>query len=422
MDTDTVLFRFKFDQPFRAGRLLTLSCAPCMSIASEIQKPSAGEVGGGETPSILTQVQTRAADYFPEFNRQALQVRVLRESRRIYSSFHEFEVTDGNQAKKVVVKIPCLPVPGGAASDRLPAPQRPRLFGFVDPQEMAELEFNSLVAIQEHFRGLDDPRFGTIRPLELLRDPDAVVMEKHPGASLRLIHRTVRRLPISRRPTPFSPDKTTQHAGAWLREYHRIGSLPHTSDRMKTRREFLEALAAQTGYLIDRGENRTWLESLRSEMEGHARRSLDAEFKLATSHGDYAPRNLLIDPDNRVSVIDTLARWRTPIFEDVAMFLLGLRASAAQVVSMGAAYDLQSLRDLESQFLTYYFSGETVPLASVRMFEVLLLLDRWSAFTLRAQSAKRSGRKLYTSWRLITLRRFLTQYVRHTFRELDQLR
>lgn len=388
------------------------------SIATPVQTISTAFVGLGT--SIASRVAARASAYFPQLDRNSLKIQLVRESHRPYSAFYEFQLSDRARRYGVIIKIPSLPSPGdGSVAERV-EPCRPSLFGAVDSHRMAEFEFTSLVAIERHIEKIGDPRLGAIRPLELWRNPNSVVMEQNCGTSLRRFHAAVRRFRIGPAGIPFSPDEAIQNAGIWLREYHRLAPLPQTSDRIATRHDFLDALAAQIGYLIDQGAKRTFLCSVRAEMERHALRALPAQLELATSHGDYAPRNLLIGPRNRVTVLDTLARWRAPIYEDVASFLLALRAPAAQIVSFGMAYERTLLQDLEAQFLKQYFDDEQIPLVPIRLFEGLLLLDRWGAFVERAKRAT-GNRRVYACWRLATLRHFLFQYCRDTFRELDQL-
>lgn len=367
----------------------------------------------------MSRVAARAPTYFPKLDAQALRIHLIRETCRTYSAFYEFRVSDHARSHGIVVKIPYLASPGADSDGESIESQRPRLFGLVDPRQMAEFEFASLTAIQRHIERIGDPRLGAIRPLELLRNPNSVVMEQNSDAGFRLVHLAARRFAIRRIGIPFSPDEALGNAGRWLRAYHQLPPLPHTSDRMATRGEFIAAMAEQIGYLIDHGVNKAFLRSVRSETEKLALRALPDELDLATSHGDYAPRNLLVGRENQVTALDTLARWRAPRFEDVASFLVGLRAPGAQVVSAGLAYKRATLRRFESLFLKQYFAGGHVPLVAIRLFEGLLLLDRCSAFVHRAEAA-RGKRRLYATWRLATLRRFLFQYYRDLFRELEQ--
>ena len=56
---------------------------------------------------------------------------------------------------------------------------------------------------------------------------------------------------------------------------------------------------------------------------------LPADLPLGTSHGDYAPRNILVGAHGEVTVLDTLGRWRAPIYSDLGNFLFAIKAGRA---------------------------------------------------------------------------------------------
>lgn len=395
-------------------------------MAIGIHMPTQSAASGDVTTSLMQQLERHAPMYFPDLDVDTTTIRLVRASRRTYSAFYEFEAASSGGSRGIIVKIPFLPVQTADVAEvesslgARGGADRPRLFGMVNPRDMAQFEFAALTAIEHHIESLSDARLGTIRPLDFWQDPQAVVMEKNEDASLRLVHRAARRFGASRASIPYCPDAAIENAAVWLRGFHEMPGLAHTSDRMPTRAAFLEAMKQQVGHLIEQGEDADFLNSVQAFLEKQAHRRLPAELELATSHGDYAPRNLLIGRDNQVAVLDTLARWRAPRLEDVAMFLIGLRAPAAHVVSFGWAYQEAALRRFESHFLTHYFAGAAVPLEAVRLFEGLLLLDRLSAFLQRTRQAK-SSRRLYATWRLKTLRRFSYRQFRHMFHELDHI-
>jgi hypothetical protein len=99
---------------------------------------------------------------------------------------------------------------------------------------------------------------------------------------------------------------------------------------------------------------------------------------LGLGHGDFAMRNVLVD-HGRIVVMDTRARWRAPVFEDLAQMIVALRANRPQLLSQGALFDGHGLRRLENALLTGYFGGSTVPRLEINLFIVLVLLDLWSA-------------------------------------------
>ena len=61
-------------------------------------------------------------------------------------------------------------------------------------------------------------------------------------------------------------------------------------------------------------------------------------------------RNILIGPNARVTVLDTFAKWRTPIYEDIGYFLNDLKMSYPQVVSQGLAFSSDQLRPMNGHF------------------------------------------------------------------------
>jgi hypothetical protein len=48
-------------------------------------------------------------------------------------------------------------------------------------------------------------------------------------------------------------------------------------------------------------------------------------------------RNIMVGPGSRITAFDTGARWRVPVYEDVAYFLVKLESNRLQVFSRGLA-------------------------------------------------------------------------------------
>lgn len=90
-------------------------------------------------------------------------------------------------------------------------------------------------------------------------------------------------------------------------------------------------------------------------------------------------RNILIGPNARVTVLDTFAKWSTPIYEDIGYFLNDLKMSYPQVMTQGLAFSSKELGADEQAFLKGYFGQESIPYPAIRLYEVLALLDKWSS-------------------------------------------
>jgi aminoglycoside phosphotransferase (APT) family kinase protein len=109
------------------------------------------------------------------------------------------------------------------------------------------------------------------------------------------------------------------------------------------------------------------------------------------SHGDFAPRNILVDDAGRLAVIDLLARWQAPPYEDLAGFLVSLETSRVNTATRGLVFG-RAVERLEPAFLAGYFGSAPVPRRAIRLYELLLVLDKWSARASRAGSLGRVGR------------------------------
>jgi hypothetical protein len=121
---------------------------------------------------------------------------------------------------------------------------------------------------------------------------------------------------------------------------------------------------------------------------------LPERLPLAVGHGDYAPRNMFVSADARVTVFDPLPRWMVPRYEDVCRFMVSLRLLGVQVHTRGAAIDERRIEEHERQVLTGYLADDHSCLAQVRSYQLLILLDKWSALVAASQSGRSLNRRV----------------------------
>src|SRR4030095_6204969 len=185
-------------------------------------------------------------------------------------------------------------------------------------------------------------------------------------------------------------DAAFANAGGWLRAYH---SLAKEADAYYYKRaEFLEWLKGLTEYLGTKLGDHEFFESVSSRVTASALEELPEDLPLGLSHGDYAMRNILVGHEGRVTVLDTLARWRTAIFEDLGYFLANLKLTWPQVISQGLAYKQDLIIRYERAFLKGYFADDQLPIRAIRLYEIHAVLDKWSgtiAFLERGRELKR---------------------------------
>jgi hypothetical protein len=81
-----------------------------------------------------------------------------------------------------------------------------------------------------------------------------------------------------------------------------------------------------------------------------------------------------------VTVFDPLARWAVPTYEDLGRFLVNVRLMGLQVHTYGAGHSAAWVESLERDVVAgYRQEGGDAPEAALRCYELLLLLDKWSA-------------------------------------------
>jgi aminoglycoside phosphotransferase (APT) family kinase protein len=325
-----------------------------------------------------------AGAYFPDLGGESARVCLRREYPRAYSTLYEFEVVGAHGRHAVIVKLPA------AAGDPAWSPggrDRPRRATPLDPRRKSEAEFRALAMIHEAFTPLADPRFGTVAPLDFLHAHRALVMEKVAEPRLSALLLRGSRL---HRSAQGVAETALRNTGAWLATYHRLGGPARTRVRHGTRAEFEGYVSELTAYLSRYVRDRALLERVRTRVLAAAAEELPAELPMGMSHGDFAPRNVLVAPDGRVTVIDTLARWHAPVYDDIGEFLSALRAPKAQAYAQGRLLAPDVVAAWEDAFLGGYFGAAPRPMRALRLFEAQAALERLASVR-RASEARGGG-------------------------------
>jgi aminoglycoside phosphotransferase (APT) family kinase protein len=197
----------------------------------------------------------------------------------------------------------------------------------------------------------------------------------------RPLHRLLVRGSFGRAPE-LRPATLARRAGHWLRVLHDVPAEDRPV-RQGSRADLAEAFMAFGAYLARQGV----ATDLEPVVAAGVRAASELPDPLPTvvSHGDFAPRNILVDDAGRLAVIDLLARWQSPPYEDLAGFLVALHTSRANAATRGLLFG-RAVERLEPAFLGGYFGPAPVPRQAIRVYELLLLFDKWSARASRAGS------------------------------------
>jgi hypothetical protein len=353
----------------------------------------------------------RAGEYFADLDPGRITVRFLRARATTNSKLFEFQVTDGISSHNVVAKSPFSPrrlrkVLDGHGRMQV---EKPRLFPLAETQVKGLHEFRALSAIYDHFTRLNDPRFGAIRPLDVCGKPCSLMMEKADDPRLQVACRKVNR--IQHRFASTHLRSAMGNAGAWLRSFHELPLPPQTENCNTHRGDIIAAIEMFTDYLAKQTPYNQFFRELCQKLVQAADGLLPDTLPLGLTHRDFAPRNVLVSSEGRVTVFDTEGRWRAPVYADLAHFLVALKVSSAQIWSAGWYYDARTLAAFERDFLRGYFEETTAPTGAIRLFECLWVLEWWVALAHYRHKAK--GLRRAVRWgQLHFCSRYLKVYLR----------
>jgi hypothetical protein len=267
--------------------------------------------------------------------------------------------------------------PGGESGQW--AGTRPRLVSHPLPApEQVALEYSGLRAIHAMIAP-GDSRFRAVRPLDHIVAEDTLLMEYVAAPTLRRLFAQESRLsPRGLMSSRRTSDEVWRRVGSWLRVFQE--SMPATGlpARQATRDEVAERFRAYEEFFRGRPGGRSAADAARLGAD-LAAAELPERLSMAVGHGDFAPRNVFVHQDDRISVFDPLPRWIVPRSEDLCRFLVAVRFSGALVHTRGAAYGAADLDRLERAVLAGFGAGQDLPPGELRCLQLLVTLDTWSA-------------------------------------------
>jgi O-antigen/teichoic acid export membrane protein len=350
-------------------------------------------------------IRQHAIRYFPGIVGQDVSVRFVDGRRYRHSQFYRFDVIASGNAFRALVKTPPL---------RAPVKEPPKLGPRIEPSVKFEAQYEAMSKIHEYFTVLADPRFGTVRPMDKVAEHQAIIMEEVPAPSLRhLVQQTSRLRNPLRATVPDNLALVFRNAGAWLSKFHAMPAVqPVKVTHNGQRLDFITTIDKLADYLIKADPKNAFLQQIAAKTKQDAMQLLPDHLPLGLRHGDYGLSNILAGQDGKVTVLDTPAICCSPIYEDLAYMLVGLKAKWSQVLSLNVAYDSRQLALHEQEFLFGYFGPSPIPYKIIRLYEVQALLVRWSrrVFALKEQSLVKN--RVWKEVQLRLMRRFFGSMLR----------
>lgn len=327
---------------------------------------------------IAAAIEARLGSYVPGQPSERLRLVLLDGRVRATSRLDRFAI-DGPSGRTRIVAKTYL-----AAGE--PDPPRPRLAPVMTATMRAGLEFRALSATAAAIAGAEQDHLAAV-PIHDLIDDRTIVMGELPWPSLDRV--LARRRVLGRfagQPTDQAVVEALRNAGRWLLRFR---DLPLQTDgpRLASRGELHGALAAIGTHLREAAGRPTPNELERALAAAEA--FVPLSLSTAPGHGDFAMRNLLVDATGRVAALDTRARWSVPIELDLATLLVALRTNRIQSATRGLAWPDRTVARYETALLdgARYDPGRR---PCLRVFELLVLWDKWAADRARASSRRAS--------------------------------
>jgi hypothetical protein len=331
--------------------------------------------------AVAEQARAGAAGWFPELAPSSLRVHLRQAIERPRCRLFRVDLDDGRTTRPVMVKVRHseteLRRPDRFEERPVLAPVR-----LLPDETTGRREFDGLELLRDALTPeLGSGRFGVLRPLAWLPDHAAMVTDfvEQPTLRTRLLA-TSRLRPRAAGPLPGTP---WRNAGAALRRFHDQPTSLALPPRVETPGRVGELYRQFAGFLQERTGPLPVLAELADSGPELAARSVPAELTLGTGHGDFVANNLFAGPDGRITVFDPLPLWRVPQHQDLATLLVGVRVLPVQAGSQGRAFPPGVLDRYEAALLAGYFGDEAAPDRALAAFQLLVLLDKWSALVSR---------------------------------------
>jgi hypothetical protein len=242
--------------------------------------------------------------------------------------------------------------------------------------DSARREYEALAVIAEALGNADSERFGVLRALAWLPEQSAIIMDlvEEPTLRRRLLEDS--RLQLRRR---RSVDEVAwSNAGALLRIVHDYPDPWELPARNGDRDDVVALYRGFCDFLGQRLDSSSLLAEL-AAASGMVENALPGALPLRTGHGDFVANNMFVSPSGRITVFDPLPRWRVAVYQDLATLTMGTRLIPLQAASQGFALPADVLDNCERALLSGYFGSVQPPMGAIRAYQLLVLLDRWSA-------------------------------------------
>lgn len=281
----------------------------------------------------------------------------------LWSVLYFITVTNGDQLKKLVVKI-----------IRFPNQERADVSWTNDELLLrGSREYASMERINALFHDQAQNGLHCIRPEIYLPEINAVVMDFADGKSL--YHASLTLTQLLRPGASANAQKLLYDTGRWLRRLHTmpLGDVP--AERQRNPSDSVKAVCDEADKLKSHGVSLDTFPDWHKTLD--ILRTLSDE-KRVWAHGDFHMRNVLVVKNDEILCFDTAFEFTDSPYYDMGTFIADLKSRRSRILRWGLLPSDHETRVLSNSFLSGYFQNEKWDVRLVSLYEGRFLLQKWN--------------------------------------------
>lgn len=250
-------------------------------------------------------------------------------------------------------------------------------------------EYHALSLLHKYLGTNQLEGVAAVRPLTYLPDIEALAIEYMPGRSILSLLLSAA-LPIRNLSALQAAVDAAHNGGRALAALHHIRRGDHPREGRFDSEEYLRRLDQNLETLMGLLSSEATLRRLLPVQKtvhqlGHLHREITTFSHL---HGDYYPENVVRLPDGRVYIVDTTLHQTGPVEDDIAKFLVGVRAPKRRLLGGSLLVRSDSIDAIERAFLAGYRTQARFSSRILLLSTLLALFQRWTeALQVLAQRA-----------------------------------
>jgi hypothetical protein len=236
------------------------------------------------------------------------------------------------------------------------------------------IEYSSLEFVYNRLAGKDDD-LEVIRPLDLIKNYCAIVMEEYPSLPLRNI--LIEQRNAKNGPGLLTLVDAATKTGKWIHYFHHHINIPE--EISYSNEDILREVDGYARRLERANHGRVKAQSIREAFAERINNIQIDSMAFSQSHADMTCDNVLYSEEQKVCVID-IKRRLAPIYSDLGLIMTHPETFKPQIFSGGMYLPESLLKIYRQAILSGYFGDEQPDEFIVHLYSAIKVLDKWTMY------------------------------------------